>query len=169
VGKIEFPQLGIIGFLLTDAKVSATARPVPSFEDWSYVRDVLLWLGYPDLGEALEENLADDEDGASYDKDLVLEWFARNVPSGGLAASEILERLQGSEARDADFEIKRALLRHKSSKARSLTGDVLTPELLRSALQKLEVLESSWPATIDGQSERVIVRKRGSLYQVERS
>jgi hypothetical protein len=148
-----------------DAKVSASARPVPSFEDWSYVRDVLLWLGYPDLGEALEENLADDEDGAGYDKDIVLQWFARNVPASGLAAKEIIERLAGSKG----LNVNDILLRHKSNKARSLTGDVLTPELLRSALQKLALLESSWPVTIDDCSERMIVRKRGSLYCVERS
>ncbi len=151
-----------------DAKVGTIGRPVPSFEDWSYVRDVLLWLDFPDLGEALEENLVDDEDGASYDKDRVLEWLAKKVPAEGLSANDIIEKLAGS-THDDDSKIHAILRRHKSTRAFSRTGDLLTPELLRSALQKLEVLESSWPVTIDGRMEKVIVRKRGSQYRVERS
>ena len=143
-------------------------RDVSSFEEWGYIRDVLIWLGYPDLGTELEDNQDNDEGDGVDAKDSVLRWFTRawqakraeddHLTSAGLIAS--LADSSSSTVRDI-------LLEQRSHRTAERGGiETMNAALLSSALKKLGVLNATWPLELDGRIDTVRVLKTGPKYTV---
>lgn len=58
------PELVTAGLTIIRAYLNSGDKPalppIGSFEDWSMIRDALVWLGYPDISDTRERFLADD-------------------------------------------------------------------------------------------------------------